>query len=229
MKLGNWKNMLQAPAGDGDGGGGGDADAAKAKAEADSKAKADADAKELAELREFKSKHAPTDPDLKKKADDLARERASKEGDAKAIEKAVVFNHSKDEFLKANAALLPKGAADIFAVAEKERWDSPVEKASEIKAGLIHSFFSVQDNLDLLTPSQKDAVADYLKLTKNGRQENAQSIYSSVFEPTLEMAKRLRKAADVHRSKNGLGDGSDEAHKQKLIQGSRGHYIGEKK
>jgi hypothetical protein len=148
-------------------------------------------------------------------------------GDLKAVESALKFTMSADSFVKDNASLLPKDIADIFKAADKETYANSVEKASTIKAAVIQSFFSVQSNLDLLTPGLKADLEDYLKLTKNGKQEKAEAMYKSVFEPTFEMLRRVKKAEALGKGHGG-GSQTEDAYKTKLMNGSKKHYLGEK-
>lgn len=224
-----WKYLLMDAAKDGDGGGGGSggegdkgADSSKQLSELLEQNKS-----LLARLDALEGKKKE-DPDFNDKVKKHRDDEQKKTSDSKQIESALKFTLSSQEFLKTNAALLPKNVTDIFTVAEKEKYDSATEKASDIKSGLIHAFFSVQDNMNLLTASQKEAVEDYLKLTKNGRQQDAHKIYDSIFEPTLEMLKRIKKQEQVNKARNGFGDGTDDSYKQKLIGLSKKHYLGEK-
>ncbi len=147
--------------------------------------------------------------------------------DSKALESAIKFNLKADEFVKTNQSLLPKNAADIFKAADKENYSSAIEKDAAIKSGLIQSFFEVQSNLDLLTGSQKIQLDEYLKLTKTGKQERAQAMYDNIFEPTFEMLKRVKKAEALNKGFGG-GTGFDDEYKNKLINGSKKHYLGDK-
>jgi hypothetical protein len=168
-----------------------------------------------------------TDPDLGDRAR-AAREAAERESDrTKRLESSIRFTMGAPDFLKKNESLLPKEVADIFTQAEKENFADAIEKDSAIKSGLIQSFFSVQANVDLLTAGQKATLDDYLKLTKNGKQEKAQAIYDMVFEPAFEMLKRVKKAEALSRG-HGSGSDSENAYKNKLIGLSRKHYLGEK-
>lgn len=218
--------MLMAPEGDGNGGGG-DAAAVAAKELADLKSSFEALKKENEGL---KAKPAPKadDPDLIAKAK-LEQEKRDKETDhGKKLESAIRFSMGAKEWAKTNAPLLPKDVDGIFAEADKEKYESAIEKDSAIKSSLVQSFFNVQANLDLLTPSQKLSVEEFLKLTKNGKQEKAAQIYDSVFEPTFEMLKRLKKAEQLRADGHSNGTDQDNAYKQKMIALSRKHYMGDK-
>lgn len=167
------------------------------------------------------------DPDLKKRAE-LAREAEEKDkARTKQMETAMRFSLQSKDFLKTNESLLPKGVTDIFAQAEKENYDNAIQKDAAIKAGLIASFFEVQANVDLLTPGLKSQLDEYLKLTKNGRQDKAQAVYDSVFEPAFEMLKRMKKADALSKGYGGGSDAETE-YKNRLIKASRQHYLGEK-
>jgi hypothetical protein len=174
-----------------------------------------------------KPKDDALDEDLNQKAKKQRDADDKKAGDHKALEAALRFSLKSDEFLKTNAALLPKDVSDIFKAAEKENYSSAIEKDAAVKAGIIQSFFSVQANLDLLTPGVKNELEEYLKLTKTGKQEKAQQIYNMIFEPAFEMLKRVKKAEALQK---GFGNPSDteSAYKQKLVNLSRKHYLGEK-
>jgi hypothetical protein len=179
---------------------------------------------ENAELKK-KSAPAPEDPDLAERARKAREADDKNKGNVKALEAALSFNMNAEKFLKDNASLLPKEISDIFTQASRETYDSATEKAAAIKAGVIQEFFKVQSNLDLLTPGLKSQLEDYLKLTKTSKQEKAQQIFDSVFEPAFEMLKRTKKAEALSK---GHGGGSDDAYAKKLLDGSRKHYLGEK-
>ncbi len=179
-----------------------------------------------AEIESLKSsKPKPEDDDLKEKAR-KEREASNKDSDrTKKLENALKFNLKSDEFLKQNESLLPKEVRDIFSQAEKEKYSDAIEKDAAIKSGMIQSFFSVQSNVDLLTAGQKSALDDYLTLTKNGKQEKAQSVYDMVFEPAFERLRAVKKAEALQK---GHGAGDDDSYKKRIEAGSKKHYFGEK-
>lgn len=165
----------------------------------------------------------PDEKDLNDKAKDLRSKEEKTQNDTKALEAALRFSLSSADWLKTNAALLPKDIADIFKAAEKENFETPIEKDAALKAGIIQSFFGVQSNLDLLTPGLKNELEEFLKLTKTGKQERAQEIYNSVFEPAFEMLRRVKKAEALSK---GFGDPSDSesSYKKRLMEHSQKHY-----
>jgi hypothetical protein len=229
--------MDQKKEGEGGGGGGGES---KPAADA-AKELADLKASNAALLERFNKLEAASkkggsggagetdDEDLNEKARKQREADDKKSGDSKALEAALRFDMSRGDFLKSHASILPKDVTDIFAAADKETYGSAVEKDSAVKAGLIQSFFAVQANVDALTPGHKSQLEDYLKLTKNGKQEKAAHVYSMIFEPALEMLKRTKKAEALSK---GHGSSSDveQAYKQKLMNGSQQHFnVGAKK
>jgi hypothetical protein len=181
----------------------------------------------IAEL-EAKLKPAPK-PEDDELHDKARKSREIDEKDAgriKRIESAVAFNMKSSDFLKANASLLPADVEDIFKQADKETYTDQAEKADAIKAGVVQAFFRVQSNYDLLTSGQKAQLDEYLKLTKNGKQEKAQAVFDMIFEPAFEMLKRTKKAEALNK---GHGDGTDESYRNRLHQSSMKHYRLEKK
>ncbi len=173
----------------------------------------------------------------KKKEDDLGlgdkvtKERLEKDkktGETKNLESALTFNLTSADFLKANESVLPKDIGDIFKAADKETYDGAVQKANATKAAIIQSFFSQQSNVDYLTETQKLALADYLKLTKNGKEERSKDIYENLFEPALSTLKRVKKAEELGREKfGGLKEGDGE-YRDRLMALSKKHFLGEK-
>lgn len=129
--------------------------------------------------------------------------------------------------MKENASLLPAEVASIFEQANKEKYADAIEKDSTIKSNLIQSFFAVQANLDLLTGSQKAALDDFLKLTKTGKQDKAQSTYDMIFEPAFETLKRVKKAEALSKG-FGQADSTQDDYKNRIMKGSMKHYLGEK-
>jgi len=226
--------------GGGGGGGGGGDDKSKAAADA-AKELADLKASNAALLERFNKLEADgkkggsggggktDDEDLNEKARKQREADEKKSGDSKALEAALRFDMNRDAFLKSHASILPKEVSDIFAAADKETYGSPVEKDAAVKAGMVQSFFAVQANMDLLTPGQKSQLEDYLKLTKNGKQEKAASVYSMIFEPALEMLKRTKKAEALSKG-HGSSTDVEQAYKAKLMNLSQQHFnVGAKK
>jgi hypothetical protein len=181
-------------------------------------------------LAALKSLDPPDDKSLvdKVEADNKAKEKSL--SDSKKLEAALTFNLTSDKFVNEHKSILPKEIGDIFAAAEKEKYDSAIDKANATKAAIIQSFFSLQANVDLTTPAQKTAIEDYLKLTKKGKEEKASEIFVNIFEPTLEMIKRIKKAEEVSKGKSGYLEGSpaDNSYRDKLVLGSRKHFLGDK-
>lgn len=219
--------------GNNQGGGGGNHSQNQNQNQQPDLAKENADLKaKLAEYEKQKSQSAPapvppkdeTLVDKQKQAEDERTKTA-------ALETALTFNIKASTFFKENESLLPKEVAEMLAIAEKEKYDSPVQKANSIKSAVAQSFFKVQENLDLLTPSHKNLFDDFLKLTKNGKEEKAPFIYENLFEPALEALRRQRKADEVNRAQNGYGNPTDaqKAYEEKMKAKSKQHFFKEKK
>lgn len=218
------KYVLQAPEDDKGGGGGGGGTPDPAKELAELKAKFEAQQKELETL---KGKKPDNDPDLAGRAAKDREEKEKAEIAAKNMESAIGFVMGSTKWLETNAALLPENIKDIFAQAEKEKYGSATEKANDLKVGIVSEYFAKQSNLDLLTDAQKKKLAQFLDLTKNVKQERVNDVYESIFEPTLEMARQIKKAQELQK---GLApsDGKHDAYKKRLIDGSRKHHLREK-
>lgn len=236
--------MLRDKAGDGDGGGagGGDGDGS---GDGDGKGEGDGDGKgdkppagnvtlTNEQFQQLLAKAggggAPKDKDkdLFDKSKQNQADKDKNNNDSKRLEAAVRFTMGAKEWAKQNESLLPKDVTGILEAAEKETYDSTVQKDSAVKSGIIQAFFNVQENLDLLTASQKSNIEDFLKLSKNGKEEKAQTIYDLVFEPAFEMKKRISKAQQLNRAGERHGSDAEEAYKKKLMDGSKQHYMGVK-
>lgn len=168
--------------------------------------------------------------DLNDKVRKQKEEKEKSDTDTRNLEGAVAFNYNSKDFLKNHESILPEDAKDIFATADKETYSSAVHKARSVKAALVQSFFSVQDNVDILTASQKSQLANYLKLTKDVKEERAEQVYENLLEPVLESRKRERKAQELAKSREGLaneGD-SDKIYRENLFKQGKRKYLGEK-
>lgn len=224
------KKMIMDKAGDNPPAGGGTPPTDNSGDLASLKAANDALMKRL-EALEGKNNPPPTPKDEPEDlATKAAKDRLQKEkgaGDQKRLESAIKFTMGGAEWVKTNQSLLPKSVEGIFAQAEKENYATTIEKDSAIKAGIISEFFAVQSNHDLLTETQKIALAEFKALTKNDKQERANEFYNSTFEPTFESLKRIEKAKQLNR---GLGNPTDaeNSYKNKLLGISRKKYLGEK-
>lgn len=167
------------------------------------------------------------DPTLADKARKEREDNEKKQGYEKHLESALNFNIAGKDFLKVNASLLPKTIEGLFTQAEKENYGSAIEKANAIKAGVVSEFFAVQSNHDLLTGSQKIQLDEFLKLTKTGKQDRIETIYSMIFEPTLETLRKVEKAKQVHSGGKDQSD-AEKMMADKMIKLSKKHYLGDK-
>lgn len=171
------------------------------------------------------------DPDpLREKVKKEKEEAEFRQANNKVIENALKFNLSVSDFVKSNVDLLPNEISDILKAAEKEKYDSAIDRANAVKSSMIQSFFSVQSNVDILTQSQKLNLEDYLKLTKNGKEQKSEFIYENLLEPALETLKKLKKAEEVGKARAGFASGSkvEDDYKARLMAGSRKMYLNEK-
>lgn len=185
---------------------------------------------ELAALKKEKADWASKDMSLNDKVKLERDARDKKDSSSKDLESALTFNLMSAEFLKENESVLHSEIKEIFAAAQKEKYESAIEKANATKAAVLQSFFSHQFNLELLTAKQQVSLADYLKLTKTAKEEKAKDLYENLFEPALQSLKRVKKQEELGRSKLGFKDGSkDSQYRDKMMALSRQHYLGEKK
>lgn len=170
--------------------------------------------------------------DLREQAEKERREKESKAGEIKAVESAVKFNLGLKEFVEKNKELLPKEVSDILRLSDRETYGSEVARANALKAAFMQSYFLVQDNLADLTAAQKESVAQFLKLSQTGREAKAAELYDTVFEPALEVQRKVKKASELIRAKNGYastGSGAMDSYKQKLLEAAQRGIINRKK
>jgi hypothetical protein len=169
------------------------------------------------------------DPDLIAKVKKEKEEKDKTSVDAKSLESAIRFSVQGKEWFKENASILPKEIEGVFAAAEKESYDSPIAKDAAIKSGIIQSFFHIQENLDFLTSVHKSTIESWMKMTNTGRESKAQELFDAIFEPTLLMVKRIKKAELLNKSGGERSsDSVEEAYKQRLIKQGQSHYMGVK-
>lgn len=194
----------------------------------------------LAEINAIKTENAALKAKLEggKKEDESLGDKVrkdqedkdSKHRDSRTLERAVQFTYGSKEFLKQNESILPKEIGAIFEAADKEKYDTAVQKSNAIKSEVVRSFFKLQANVDFLTASQKSQLDEFLKLTQSGREEKADAVYENLFEPTIEQVKRIKKAEQLSKANSGLateGD-SDLVYKNKLIALGKRRFLGEK-
>lgn len=187
-----------------------------------------------AELAKSKGGEAPKPNDPPKDDDDLSkkieRERQDKDkkmSETKQIETAVRFNTQLPEWIKTNKSLLPESVNDILVQADKENFNSEVEKSNAIKVGIINQFYALQSNLDLLTESQKKSLDDFKALTKAERELRVQSIYENIFEPSFLTLKNIERAKKISKG-HAETDDKHSAYVQKMIELSSKKYKGVK-
>jgi len=226
-------SILISYAPDNGGGGGGTAPTVESlTAEKDALAKEKATLQaELEKLKKGAKPNAEDDgegDDLAEKARKARDEKNKGQNDHKALEAALKFDMSSENFLKENEALLGSDIKDIFEAAKKETWTSAVQKEASIKSSLVQTFFKIQAHVDLLTAPLKQKLEDYKKLTKDGKEEKALEMYDYVFGPAFEMLKQLKKAEEIKKGGGAIEDKTQPLWQQNLIKRSRQRYLGEK-
>jgi hypothetical protein len=204
---------------------------ASAKADADAKAKTDADAAKAKADADAKAKlEQEGNGGLRDKAAKEREDAEARKTETKRLEGALRFNMGLSDFVKTNADIIPAEMTEILKVSEKEKYDSAIEKASALKKAFVESFFAVQSNVDLLTSSQKAALDDWGKLTKNGKEAKAETIFENLFEPALETLKKVKKAEELGKAQSGFANSSktEDGYKARLMASSKKTYLGEK-
>jgi len=184
----------------------------------------------ISDFRSSKTKES-TDKSLDEKVKDDLSNKEAKVASDKTLEAALEFNLTSERFLKENNAVLPKEINEIFSKAKDEKFDSHIERANATKSAIINSFFSQQANFDLLTKTHADALSDYFKLTKKAKEDKAESIFKNIFEPTVSMLKRVKKAEETAKANAGILEGSDfeKAYANKLRKHSEKYLLGKDK
>lgn len=170
------------------------------------------------------------DDDLGDKVRRQKEENEKRQGDNRRVESALKFNLGVEGFAKEHADLLPASIPEILKQAARENYDSAEEQAASVKIAIVKEFFQVKENRELLTRTQANALDEFEKLTKTGKEEKVGSIYENIFEPALETSKRVRKATELGKSRNGVrsGNKTEEGYKQRLIDGAKRAHLGEK-
>ncbi len=201
------------------------------------KEKQDAETKRKADEQKAKDDKDAKDKAGKEGEDDL-QTKARKEKEAGAdkvkemrqVESALKFNIAIADFVKTNEDLLPSEIPSILRVADGENYDTAFQRATAVKVAMIQSFFKIQDNVSALTASQKTKLDDFLKLTKNGKEQEAEAIYENLFEPALETMRKVKKAEEVGKARHGFASGNKVAddYKQRLLNNSKKTHLGEK-
>lgn len=172
------------------------------------------------------------DPSLADKARKEREAREKGQADAAKIERDISYNLGVKKFVEDHKAFLSEDVQGILAQAEKEKYDTAGQKAAELRTEIIEAFFKVQANSDILTSAQKRILADFQKLTKDGKRQDSEKVYESVFEPALEMVKRVKKAEELNLAARGYATaagGPLGAYKQKLFEAAQRVIINKNK
>jgi hypothetical protein len=182
-----------------------------------------ADLQAKLEAKKQDDKSDPILSKIKQETDDKEKE-AKKQKDTEA---AVAFSLMGDLFQKENKDILPSETSKIFEAAKNEKYENKIQQSNAIKSALVQSFFRLQDNVDMLTDNQKEKLQDFLKLTKDAKEQDAAFIYSEIMEPTLLTLKRIKKAEQIAKINANGGEISDEmkAYEKKLSENSEKHFF----
>jgi len=92
---------------------------------------------------------------------------------------------------------------------------------------VVSEVFAVQTNNDLLTACLIIELDDYLKSTKNGKQDRVENVYAMIFEPTLETLRKVEKAKQLNTGTKNQSDAEKQL-ADKMMKASKKHYLGDK-
>lgn len=106
-----------------------------------------------------------------------------------------VFLQTIQSHVDTNSAFLPENAKRIVELCI-ENYDTNSEKVAAIKKELSENFFGIQDNLDKLSPVNKNKVTEFLSSTISAKLNKAPEIYS-IMEEAINYKKII--AADMER------------------------------
>lgn len=188
------------------------------------------DAKKTTTTEENEENEENEEDDLLSKAKKEKEKGEKGVSDTRKIENALKFNLGVNDYVKNHKDLLPQDVEGILKIAEKENYDTALAKANAVKVGIVTSFFAVQANVDLLTPAQKSQLEEFLKLTKNGKEDKAEHIFENIFEPAIETFKKVKKAEEVGKARNGFSTGSsvENDYKVRLMNQAKKTHLREK-
>ncbi len=185
-----------------------------------------------AEITELKGKkEEKADPSLAERVEAERKSREKNKLETDKIERDISFNMGIAKFVDEHKSHLSDNIAEIIKVADNQKFDNHAEKSSTLRSEIIDAFFKVQANLDILTPAQKRNLADFQKLTKDGKRQESEKVYESVFEPALEMVKRVKKAEELNLAARGFATaqgGPLAAYKAKLYEAAQRVIINRK-
>lgn len=198
-------------------------DALKAEYESKLKAKDDEHVKTKSELDKYTKTKNDDAASLEEKARKDREDKEKSGKHEKSLESAITFNNSTKDFLKNNEGLLPKSIEGIFQAAEKVTYDSAIQKANEIKVGIFSEYFKIEENLKDLTGPQKIEVDAFLKLSKTGKEQDIERVYSMIFEPVLESARKVEKARQLNNGHKNQTEG-EKGFADKMMKMSQKHY-----
>lgn len=167
------------------------------------------------------------DKDLRAQADKARAEADKAKATEKTLKRAWGFNAGLEGFMKTNKELVPAKFEDIITQAKKKTYDSETEQAAAVQSALIEEFFAVQANLDLLTVGQKSQFEEFSKLSVKAKEAKASELYENIFEPALETLRKVKKAEELGKSRQGTASSSpvEDGYRKRLIEGSQKMYL----
>ncbi|MDR3050011.1 MAG: hypothetical protein LBV16_09325 [Elusimicrobiota bacterium] len=175
---------------------------------------------------------APNDSDkisLEEQAKKNAAEKERIEKARKVIEDAVRFDYDIKNKITENLAIVGEEVKTILDLAAGRAYSDSVEKANELRASILNSFFSKQEHIDaLVTETFKTKATDFLKLTQLKRNELSGQ-YWELFDLAVENIKAKKKQEELQKVQSGKNSDKDIEEYNKKFFAARGHYIQEKK
>lgn len=160
------------------------------------------------------NKEKPFEKTINEEAKNKVKEEEAANNDREDLESSIKFNMGISKFVEDNEALLPKEAKKIIETINAKTYKSEKKKADEVRKSLIDSFIEVQENIDILPASQKEALSRYKSLTEDEKLKQSSSFWGIV-DVGINHKMLTKKASQL--SKTGEETGNVGAFEQRFI------------
>ncbi|MDR0675554.1 MAG: hypothetical protein LBF97_00740 [Elusimicrobiota bacterium] len=166
-----------------------------------------------------------SDDDVIKKvqAEELRKIEEQKKTDR--LQRTIKFNLSIDNFVETNKEFLPELTPKILQEIKNKNYSNEEELKKQIQKNLLVSFFSIQENIDVLSENKKPKILEYKALAEDEKEKQS-DIYWELLEDVVDKRQAIRKAEEVKKANGGyINTDSDKKKYDDKVFGLKNHYI----
>ncbi len=158
--------------------------------------------KSLSEKTDKSQNQEAAEKNLLQKTREETKLKSERDHESRKLEAGASYVTSFDSWLSDHEKIL-SNASELKSYKEtvdKAKFDSLLDKANELRKGTISSMFGLRENMDLLTPTQRKKIEEYLNFSEEKQRKESEEYFECV-DSVVNIKKLQNKAVEALKAK----------------------------